>query len=146
MAPLSLLTIFIGGGGGLTFPAPLVPPPKLVRSSKQTLFLPSVPGSLQTNSAKHLSVPSGQTIGSAYQSSTGCVGGHCVGLPASGRKDGGGTMSVTQASIARKKTHAGLGEWSKLLQIHDKKLSYNISCENSLQTVAERKTSEKVFL
>ena len=76
-------------------------------------IVPFLLGSQQTNSAKLIP-------GSAFQSSTACVGGgHCVTLPASGGKNNFSTTSVTQASIARKKTSAGLGERKKHVQINN---------------------------
>lgn len=91
-----------------------------------------MPGSFKSNYAKQLSFPAGQTTGTDCQAKTGCKGNHCSApLPGSVRKDGGraknadgagsancdygtdSSMSVIQASTARKQTSAGLGEKEK---------------------------------
>ena len=93
--------------------------------SKQALILSSAAGQFQSTSAKQLSTPPGRGSVTDGQSKTGCKGGHCSQPPGSGRKYSGGgknadsggcdngtdsSMTVIQASTARKKSHAGLGE------------------------------------
>lgn len=96
--------------------------------SKQASILSSAAGPFQSTSARQLSAPAGRGNVTDDQSKTGCKGGHCSQLPGSGRKYSGGgknadsggwdngslstdsSMTVIQASTARKKSSAGLGE------------------------------------
>ena len=79
----------------------------------------SVLGSFQSTSAKQHSIHPGWTSSTDCQSNTACKGGHCTTVSGSGRKDGGITksadtsMSVIQASTARKQANAGLGEMER---------------------------------
>lgn len=96
--------------------------------AKQSLFLSSTSGPFQSTSARQLSTPAGRGYVTDCQSSTGFKGDHCSHVPGSGRKYSGGSknsdnttfdngscntdssMSVIQASTARKKSSAGIGE------------------------------------
>ena len=96
--------------------------------SNQPLILSSAAGPFQSTTARQLSTPAGRGNVTDGQSKTGCKGGHCSQPPGSGRKYSGGgknadnggydngsvstdsSMTVIQASTARKKSSAGLGE------------------------------------
>lgn len=103
--------------------------------AKQSFFLSSTSGPFQSTSARQLSTPAGRGNVTDCQSSTGFKGDHCSHVPGSGRKYSGdgknadnttfdngsyntdSSMSIIQASTARKKSSAGLGENNKTVQI-----------------------------
>jgi len=103
--------------------------------AKQSFFLSSASGPSQSTSARQLSTPAGRGNVTDCQSSTGFKGDHCSHVPGSGRKYSGGgknadnttfdngscntdsSLSGIQASTARKKSSAGLGENNKTVQI-----------------------------
>lgn len=103
--------------------------------AKQSFFLSSTSGPFQSTSARQLSTPAGRGNVTDCQSSTAFKGDHCSHVPGSGRKYSGdgknadnttfdngsyntdSSMSVIQASTARKKSSAGLGENNKTVQI-----------------------------